>query len=116
MRKSEFEIRLMVSCDIDAALVVLTEAKKYCSFDKEKFLIFRLVVHEAVLNALKYGGGDVVLTALGNKEKIQVEIRQKNKIVFPVETKPYQGTSLIRRYACETELSDDGKALIMRFY
>lgn len=116
MRCDKFKICLNIKVEDDAALKVVTQAQRCFSFDSEKLLTYRLAIHEAVLNALKYGGGEAVLTAFDDNEKMQVEIRQKNKIVFPSETKAFQGVSLIRRYAKETEVSADGKTLILRFY
>ena len=100
----------------DAALIVVSEAQKHFPFDPFQILTRRLAVHEAVLNALKYGGGEVKLNASGKGERMTVEIRQKNAVILPEKTPAHCGTALIRRYAREVRFSEDGCALIVLFY
>jgi len=115
MTQTEWKIQLKIDSAQDIALIVMMRAQEYFSFEASELMTRRLVVHEAVMNALKYGG-EAVLTAFGNREKMQVEIRQKNQIVFPVDLSPFRGTSLIRKYTRETEISTDKRTLILRFY
>ena len=78
----EWKLRLKLDFERDCALIVMNEAQKHFSFSPSELMTRRLAVHEAVTNALKYGG-EAALTAVGNGNKMRVEIRQKNKIVFP---------------------------------
>lgn len=111
----EWSICFPLDSEQDGALIVMNEAQKHFSFASSERTTRRLAIHEAVLNALKYGGG-AVLAAFGNGREMRVEICQKNKIVFPADLPPFRGTSLIRRYVRETEISADGRTLILRFY
>ncbi|MBR1945170.1 MAG: hypothetical protein IJ846_02610 [Alphaproteobacteria bacterium] len=114
MKQPEWKIRLKIDPEQDAALIIMNEAQKHSSFSPFELMTYRLAVHEAVLNALKYGGGEAVLTAFGNAGKMQVEIRQKNKIIWPNLVRPFRGVALIKRYA-QTEISDNSRTLILRF-
>ena len=114
--KMEWKLRIKPDCEQDCALIVANEAQKRFSFSDSELMTFRLVIHEAVLNALKYGGGDIVLTVSGNQKELQAEISQKNQIVFPAESLPFKGVALIRRHAREIAFSEDKKTLILRFY
>ena len=112
----EWELRLKLDSEPDGALIVAAEAQKRFSFFAFDAMTFRLVVHEAILNALKHGGGEAVLTAFGDGNKMQIEISQKNEIVFPAESPPFKGIALIKRFAREIEVSEDKKTLLLRFY
>ena len=95
MTQTEWTFQLKVDLAQDIASLVIMRAQEYFSFEPSELMTRRLAIHEAVMNALKYGG-EAVLTAFGNGEKMQVEIHQKNKIIFPVDLPPFRGTSLIR--------------------
>ena len=112
-----WKIRLRIDSALaDGALLVMTAAQKCFSFSRFELTARRLAVHEAISNALKYGGGKAVLTAFGNEEKMRVEISQKCKIVWPDQMSSFQGVALIRRYARKTEISDNSRTLILWFY
>lgn len=111
----EWNLRLKLDFEQDGALIVMTEAQRHFSFSSLELMTRRLAVHEASINALKYGG-EAELIASGSENRMQIEISQKNKIVFPENLQPFRGVSLIRRYARETEISGDGRTLILRFY
>ena len=115
-KKMEWSLSFIPDENQDAALIVMSEAQKHFPFDSVQTLNRRLAVHEAVLNALKYGGGETVLKAFGKENEMRVEISQKNVIVWPDETAAYRGTALIRRYAREVKLSEDKRTLILFFY
>lgn len=95
---------------------LLRFAVRFDPLPPKEFSRRRLAVHEAVLNALRYGGADPVLTAWGAKKFMQAGITQKNDIFWPEEIDEYRGTALIRRYVSEFMVSTDKKTLILRFY
>lgn len=100
----------------DFAADLLHFAARFDNLPCREILYRRLAVHEAVLNALRCGGPDPVLTAWGAKKFMQVGIQQKNDIFWPAETGGHRGTALIKRYASEYGISDDKKTLVLRFY
>ena len=100
----------------DFAADLLRFAARFDPFPPEEFSRRRLAVHEAVLNALRYGGAAPVLTAWGTDKFMQVGISQKKNIRWPLKVDGYRGTALIRRYASECMVCADKKTLILRFY
>ena len=116
MEKTEWNVTLTLDPTQNAALTVLTHAQKYFPLTPMEMTHRRLAIHEAVSNALKYGGTEASLTASGNKGEWHVAIRQKNKIALPDQTDPFRGVALIKRYARETHVSEDGRTLFLLFY
>lgn len=115
MKNQNWKICMKLDSSTDAALIVTMRAQKHFWFEPFELMTRRLAVHEAVLNALKYGGGGV-LKACGRDREMRVEISQQKPVVFPLTAEPFRGTALIRRYARETEVSPDKKTLILLFY
>ncbi|MBR1778839.1 MAG: hypothetical protein IJ752_09705 [Alphaproteobacteria bacterium] len=114
--QKEWKIRLTLDSTKDAALTIIKAAQERSPFIGIDLTTCRLAIHEAVLNAVKHGGGKAVLTAFGNQKEIRAEIRQQREIVFPQENQTFKGISLIRRYAREIEILADKKTLVLRFY
>ncbi|MGN0904721.1 MAG: hypothetical protein ACI4PW_06150 [Alphaproteobacteria bacterium] len=76
----------------------------------------RLAVHEAVLNALKHGGGEAFVALVPEKEGVCVQIRQNGDVVFPPPSRAFGGTALIRRCSRKQDVSEDKKILSLWFY
>lgn len=95
----------------------LTEfAARFSSVPRNKLFRCRLCVHEAVLNALKYGRGNVFLNAWGNDECTEVSVSQAAQIIWPEKTESFRGTALIKRYAGDIRFSLDKRTIYLLFY
>lgn len=79
-------------------------------------LFCRLAVHEAVLNALKHGGGEAFVVLVPEKEGVRVQIRQNGDVVFPPPSRAFGGMALIRRCSRKQHVSEDKKILSLWFY
>ena len=115
MEKQDWEICLKLDWSTDVALIVMTRAKNGFPFEPFELMTRRLVIHEAVSNALKHGGGGA-LKACGRGREMRVDISQRKPVAFPSTAEPFRGTALIRRYTRETKVSVDKKTLILHFY
>lgn len=107
--------RFLLEGEDDFAFILMRFSDRFDASSPEVFLKRRLAVHEAVLNAIAYGGEKAVLTAFGKKNFMQVEICQKNKIEWPAKRQSHQGITLIERYASSVSFSSDKKTLILQF-
>lgn len=107
--------RFLLEGEDDFAFNLMRFSDRFAALSAEVFLKRRLAVHEAVLNAMAYGGKGAVLTAFGKKNFMQVEICQKNKIEWPAKRQSHQGITLIERYASNVFFSSDKKTLILQF-
>lgn len=82
----------------------------------EQQLFCRLAVHEAVLNALRHGGGEAFVSFFPEDGGVRVQIRQNKDVLFPEPSKAFGGMALIRRCSRKQHVSENKKILSLWFY
>lgn len=113
---AKWGIRFILKADDDCALNVLNFCNRFSVLSQKEIFYRRLVIHEAVLNALYYGGPCPVLSAWGYANFMQIEIEQQNKIQWRQKKDKYRGTALMKRYVKNMKIYPDGKKLVLQFY
>ena len=113
---AKWGVRIVLKKEEDVIPELMLFITRLDSLPRRKAFYRRLAVHEAVSNALCYGGPDPILTAWGTQNFMQAAIEQKNNIRWPQKSNEYAGTALIKRYASEYMIAADKKTLLLRFY
>lgn len=100
----------------DFALDLLKFASRFDVFSSKDFFFRRVAVHEAIMNALFYGGKSPILIGWGLQRFMQIGIMQENEIIWPCKPDKYRGTALIKKYSSNVLFSLDKKTLVLQFY
>lgn len=111
VRKAAF--RRSRKSDTVRMLLALTSQGR--TLDEGTLFKRRLVLHEAVLNAVMHGGKPISIRIHQSENKITVKISQRKNILWPEKAESYKGVELIKRFSDKCKISKDKKTLTLSF-